>query len=201
MQFKLIQCFYIDCAKSTFIKSTDRIVGGALAAIGSIPYQASLHRSSSSASPFCGGTILNRYFILSAQHCFGKSSLTQTYIVFSDNILAFLVLVNDQGQIDINVANMRVKVGYNNWGDPESTVQIRLVASLHLHSDYDPVSFRNDIAVLRLSVPLDYTAEVQPACLPDRNYRVKLTVYEENLFGLITTHLLFSLKMTVHFQP
>lgn len=49
-----------------FLARGDRIVGGERAEKGQFPYQVSLRRSG---SHWCGGSILNRRFILTAGHC------------------------------------------------------------------------------------------------------------------------------------
>ena len=50
-------------------KFMDKIVGGVTAA-SPIPWQVSVRRGT---SHFCGGTILNKWTILSAAHCFPSS--------------------------------------------------------------------------------------------------------------------------------
>lgn len=45
----------------------DRIVGGIDANVGQFPYQVSLQRKDG--SHFCGGSILNKNFVLTAAHC------------------------------------------------------------------------------------------------------------------------------------
>ena len=44
--------------------------------------------------------------------------------------------------------------------------QIGDVSEVFIHPDYDYYSLANDIALLRLSSPLNFTNEVQPVCLP-----------------------------------
>ncbi|XP_074920787.1 transmembrane protease serine 9-like [Chelonoidis abingdonii] len=43
------------------------------------------------------------------------------------------------------------------------------VSQLIIHSDYNPISFASDIALVHLFTPVLYTAYILPVCLPDRN--------------------------------
>lgn len=51
------------------IPSQSRIVGGSLAAAGEFPYQVALLRSKADKSIWCGGSIIDANWILTAAHC------------------------------------------------------------------------------------------------------------------------------------
>ena len=42
------------------------------------------------------------------------------------------------------------------------------IALIIPHENYDPTTYENDIAVIRLRTPIQYTIAVQPVCLPRR---------------------------------
>ncbi|XP_051170628.1 uncharacterized protein LOC127287634 [Leptopilina boulardi] len=65
-------------------KLSGRIVGGNAANTGAFPYQVSLQRGY---SHFCGGSILNKHWILSAGHCFRDKNLFGKNVVVGTNNL------------------------------------------------------------------------------------------------------------------
>uniref|UniRef100_A0A3Q1HY09 Serine protease 27-like n=1 Tax=Acanthochromis polyacanthus TaxID=80966 RepID=A0A3Q1HY09_9TELE len=111
-----------------------RIVGGEDAAAGSWPWQASLQRFG---SHVCGGSLINKEFVLSAAHCFSSSN--------PDGWTVVLGRQNLQGE-DPNEAS-------------------RSVAGVILHPNYDSDTNDNDIALLRLSSPVQFTDYIRPVCL------------------------------------
>ena len=62
------------------------------------------------------------------------------------------------------------KIGrYLKDSDPEGTVKTHQVTRIIAHAQYDPFRINNDIALLQVSPPIDYTTRVQPVCLPSRD--------------------------------
>jgi hypothetical protein len=106
--------------------SEQEIVGGTNTTIEANPWQVSLQ--SSSGSHFCGGSVINASWILTAQHC-----------------------VNSGGTIS---TPGRVVAGITNRSG-SSTGQIRTVAQVVVYPGYVDANVGKDIALLRLSTPLD----------------------------------------------
>ncbi|KFB50037.1 AGAP011920-PA-like protein [Anopheles sinensis] len=77
---------WIKVPDNYLINNNGRIVGGEDAAPNQFPYQASLR--SASMGHFCGGTIINNCYILSAAHCDPNANRTKFVVVgsiFLDN--------------------------------------------------------------------------------------------------------------------
>ena len=107
--------------------SGQEIVGGTNTTIAANPWQVSLQ--SSGGSHFCGGSVLNENWILTAQHCV-KSGST----------------VTKPG---------RIAAGSTTLSGMSSTGQIRTVAQVVVYPGYVDPGVGKDVALLRLSTPLD----------------------------------------------
>jgi len=105
--------------------SEQEIVGGTNTTIEANPWQVSLQ--SSSGSHFCGGSVLNENWILTAQHCVDGST---------------------PGRI---MAGSATRTG------TASTTQTRTVAQVVRYSGYVDAALGKDVALLRLSSPLNLT--------------------------------------------
>ena len=86
----------------------------------------------------CGATLISTNYILTAAHCIQRS-------IASDIILI-------------------AGVHYQEWYTDRE--QRRTVKEIHVHPQYNSVTFRNDIAILRVDRPFIFNKYVQPACLP-----------------------------------
>lgn len=122
-------------------KTSHKIVGGADAESGDLPWQAAYAVGNGNQYfVICGGTLVAERWVVTAAHCtYGKA-------------------MDGTGQ--------RVYLGAHNLANVESTRSDFDVTQVIEHPDYDDDATTNDIALLKLGQPVVYTDYIQPACLP-----------------------------------
>lgn len=112
-----------------------KIVGGEDAPAGAWPWQVSLQ---SSGRHFCGGSLINNEWILTAAHCFP----------------------NTQSQLT-------VRLGYQSLQSINANGVSRSVSQIIKHPQYNSDTNNNDIALLRLSSTVQFTDYIRPVCLAE----------------------------------
>ena len=102
--------------------SPGRIVGGTVAPAGAYPFFVSVKRASDNFA-FCGGTLVSSVWVLTAAHC-----------------------------VDGGVTAASLKLVIGAWQlNNEAPGDIRSVTAIHLHPSWNPGTFDNDVAMLRLN--------------------------------------------------
>jgi len=135
-----------DCAPVTaFSTNHNRIVGGnEVNPEYRLPYQALVHPTFERFGRFlCGGTIVNKRYIITAAHCTKYKGAT--------------------------AIKVEVVIGEHNWCDGETNEGGSWISAKRVinHPRYvDHPRYDNDIAVLELSEDITFTANIKPACLP-----------------------------------
>ncbi|XP_067298450.1 coagulation factor X [Pseudorasbora parva] len=124
-----------------------RIVNGVECPPGHCPWQALLINENDIG--FCGGTILNQHFILSAAHCMNQSLST------------------------------RVILGEYNTLVKEGNEVIHDVDQILIHKNYISDTYHNDIALIKLSRPITFTPFIIPACLPESVFAEQVLMRQE----------------------
>ena len=99
-----------------------KIVGGTVAPAGAYPFFVSVKRASDNFA-FCGGTLVSSVWVLTAAHCV------------------------DGG---VTAASLKLVIGAYQL-DNEAPGDVRSVTSIHLHPSWNPSTFDNDVALLRLT--------------------------------------------------
>uniref|UniRef100_A0A8C4E3A9 chymotrypsin n=1 Tax=Dicentrarchus labrax TaxID=13489 RepID=A0A8C4E3A9_DICLA len=125
-------CFPSVCGSAPLNKLGTKIVGGEGAAAGSWPWMASLQHNS---EHFCGGSLINNQWVLTAAHCLNSTS------------------------------DLIVYLGGNAAVDPNPNAVYRTVSQIINHPNYNNETNNNDISLLRLSSPVKFTDYIRPVCL------------------------------------
>nr|XP_055062297.1 coagulation factor X isoform X2 [Misgurnus anguillicaudatus] len=125
-----------------------RIVNGVECPPGECPWQALLINENNIG--FCGGTILNEYFILSAAHCMNQSLSTRVVVGEFDT------LVNEGREAIHNIDKILV------------------------HKNYVPETYHNDIALIKLNESIKFTKYIIPACLPQHDFAERVLMRQED---------------------
>lgn len=133
------------CAVICLTSAKLSISGGQNAQLGWFPYMVGL-KASNSPVMFCGGSLISPSHILTAAHCFKQSS--------------------EKFVPNLHVVLGRVDVTQNNTGVTAS------VDSIIVHPDFNPSSFEHDIAILKLSSPVQFSQSILPINLMPVDFAV-----------------------------
>lgn len=117
--------------------NVNRIVGGTQVRSNKYPWTAQLVKGRHYARLFCGGSLINDRYVLTAAHC----------------------VHGNKDQITIRLLQLD-----RSSRDPGI---VRKVVHTLVHPQYNPTTIVNDVALLRLESPVPLGANMRPVCLPD----------------------------------
>lgn len=137
------------CGKQYFPSS--RVIGGSNAKPNSWPWQIVLL---SSGRPGCGGSIISPNWIVTAGHC-----------------------VVDRSDRLRPVSGFSVKVGKHDLRRREQYEKEHRAAQVIVHPGFSMRHMKNDVALIRLSSPIQFNQAVQPICLPRQAARTGQNCY------------------------
>ncbi|UYV78003.1 PRSS41 [Cordylochernes scorpioides] len=120
-----------------------KIVGGINAEFGLQPWHvAVIKRSLLSQKISCGGALIHEKWAVTAAHCVYRSPASS---------------------LKVRVGEYNIRDNSESFPHEEYAVRRKVV-----NEDYQPATYRNDIALLELSHPVTFRRHIVPVCLPDR---------------------------------
>ncbi|XP_069029252.1 mannan-binding lectin serine protease 1 isoform X2 [Embiotoca jacksoni] len=131
-------------------RQVKRIVGGRSADPGLFPWQVLLSVEDLSRVPedrwFGSGALLSESWVLTAAHVLRSQR-------------------RDASVVPVSPEHVQVFLGLHNARDKRLATN-RSVDQIFLHPDFQPDNYNNDIALLRLTQPVEFDQVVRPVCLP-----------------------------------
>nr|XP_009289871.1 transmembrane protease serine 5 isoform X2 [Danio rerio] len=118
-----------------------RIIGGVEAALGRWPWQVSLYYNN---RHICGGSIITNQWIVTAAHCVHKLPQVPSWVVYA-------------GIITSNLAKLAQYQGF-------------AVERIIYNKNYNHRTHDNDIALVKLKTPLNFSDTIRPVCLPQYDH-------------------------------
>ena len=127
------------------------VKGGYSTRPGDWPWHVALYQRGINSDGFeyaCGGSIVHRYLVLTAAHC----------VTFAAS------------RRKIPTENLQLKMGrFNLSNDAEEHAEEFSVIETIVHVGFRPTTFENDIAILRVEIPIIFNDYIQPVCLWKRD--------------------------------
>ncbi|KAK2583259.1 hypothetical protein KPH14_009272 [Odynerus spinipes] len=115
-----------------------RIVGGVETKVNQYPWMALLKYKKRF---YCGGSIINSRYVLTAAHCVDR---------FDPTLMSVVLLEHDRNAMN------------------ESEIQEYKVDQVIKHSGYSTLNYNNDIALIKLKGVVKFDDAIRPVCLPEQ---------------------------------
>ncbi|XP_058829116.1 CLIP domain-containing serine protease B4-like [Topomyia yanbarensis] len=134
------------------IQVSDRIYGGNITSIDSYPWTAILvFRQTGYKSDLfhCGGSLISNRYVLTAAHC--TDGLSKDYRIERVRLGEWDL----ESETDCNSESVCT--------DPPVDVEVESIIS---HEDFNRLTLRNDVALIKLKHRVNFTDFISPVCLP-----------------------------------
>ncbi|EFX75607.1 hypothetical protein DAPPUDRAFT_107786 [Daphnia pulex] len=133
----------------------ERIVGGTTATRNSWPFVVALF---SNGRHFCGGSLMDSSHILTAAHCIAHMSST-------------------------DVSRLEVALAMHTLKPFDSQAVRKRVRRIVRHKGFNAVTLYNDVAILTLDSPVQFSAAIAPVCLPPKGSNEQFVSKESTVVG------------------
>ncbi|KAJ8719737.1 hypothetical protein PYW08_011912 [Mythimna loreyi] len=135
-----------DCEGESCSKHSSRIVGGERTEPNSRPFQVALYSRVGTTGElgFCGGSLLSQEWVVTAAHC----------------------LFHDGEEVNHVQAILGAHSLYDRYENGRRVVNVN---ELVIHPEYEPTTFTNDIALIKLANAVQITDTIRTIQLPYRN--------------------------------
>lgn len=154
-------------AKPSTSAINGQIVGGTNATAGQVPYQVNLIMDSAFV---CGGSLIASQWILTAAHCLYKYSAKKLVQIYN-------MLFTTQNE-QFSRTSIVVRMGTINRRVSSEPNRVTMTStSKIIHSQYNPETVYNDVALIRL--PSNVTLNSK-----NLSARIKFLKYAKNIFSL-----------------
>uniref|UniRef100_W8B3Y1 Serine protease easter n=1 Tax=Ceratitis capitata TaxID=7213 RepID=W8B3Y1_CERCA len=155
---------WINDPKCGRIAPENRIYGGRIASIDEFPWTARLIYISNDndVDYSCGGSLINKDFVLTAAHCVHKSNVESKWFFKGVRLGEW----NTTTDVDCDI----------DCAPPHSDIDC---PEIIIHDKYNPNTYKNDIALLRLEKSVAPTKFIQPVCLPSKSSQTRNYQNEE----------------------
>ncbi|TKC51880.1 hypothetical protein EI555_000155, partial [Monodon monoceros] len=135
---------------------SQRIVNGENAVLGSWPWQVSLQDSNS--FHFCSGSLISQSWVVTAAHC---------------NVVPLschsALLVAAQPHSHCSPGCHFVILGEYDLSSSAEPLQVLSILRAITHPFWNPTTMNNDLMLLKLASPAQYTTHISPVCLASSN--------------------------------
>uniref|UniRef100_A0A6B0VAF3 Putative serine protease n=1 Tax=Ixodes ricinus TaxID=34613 RepID=A0A6B0VAF3_IXORI len=163
-----------ECGRRQNVTSiTERIINGTNASIEHWPWMVGIYDSCDNL--ICGGSLINKEYVVTAAHCFGNQSAEKFYARLGTEH-RFNFSCNETRQyFNAQIETANAKSENEDLGEQDA---LRYEASetqgicVEIESICTPIQetcglFMSDIAVVKLKKSVNFTDYIQPICLPD----------------------------------
>ncbi|KAL7297642.1 hypothetical protein TKK_0009310 [Trichogramma kaykai] len=161
--FPLIFTFFLSCHAGTVLEKL-AIMNGTLATQGQFPYQIQI-QSSEDGSHVCGGSIINKRYILTAAHCIYSEPDVDLSQLFPDYDISTFGAIKELFGL-VAPSDIQILAGVNKLDDKNGILY--KVDKIIKHEHFTTDKFKNevaDIALIRLAEDIVFNDKIQPVRL------------------------------------